>query len=318
MRRLLVLILLSSLVSTIPESKIGDFPVIGILSLPYDGKDDHSEKTEYIDPYYSQYLNAAGAAVVPISFKLTEPELRTLMGKLNGVFFTGGSVDFVYYDEETKKYELTPYAKAGKMIFDIAKEMKKNDIHFPLWGTCLGFQLLAYLAAEDPHIPKEGCDCKDYGAPLYFTEDGHEQKGMFKGFSKEQMKDFTEQSLTYGNHGYYIDYLDFLNFTSLNNFFKVLAHSPDKGNTFVHVAAMEGKDYPFFGVQFHPELKQYNEVNRTTSLESIGLTHELANFFVNEARKCPHKMTRSEKIKRSIWNTPIYQPEEGKFLYLFP
>ena len=30
----------------------------------------------------------------------------------------------------------------------IAKELNAKDIHFPLWGSCLGFGLLTYLAAN--------------------------------------------------------------------------------------------------------------------------------------------------------------------------
>jgi len=314
MRRLLVLILSLSLVSTTLENKRESFPVIGVLSLPYKGTGNYSNMTESIDPYYSQYLNAAGGVVVPISFKLSEPELRTLMGRLNGVFL-GGNLDFtdndfVYYDEKTKKHELTDYAKAGKTIFDIAKKMNDNKTYFPLWGTCLGFQLFAFLASEDPYILKKDCDCKDYYAPLYFTEDAYREEGMFGFLLKEPMN-----VSTYNNHSYYIDYLDFLNNTKLDNFFRVLAHSPDKNNSFVYVAAMEGRKYPFFGVQFHPEFKQYNDVSRITNL---GLTQKLAHFFVNKTRESKNEMRRAERIEKSIWNTPIYQPEEGTFLYLFP
>jgi gamma-glutamyl hydrolase len=315
MRRLIVLIWIMILVFGVQGNK--DIPVIGILSLPYEEKGKYSKMTERIDLYYSQYLNAAGAVAVPISFKLSEPNIRSLMSKLNGVLFTGGSLDFVYYDEKTKKHDLTPYGKAGKIIFDIAKEMNDNKVYFPLWGTCLGFQLLAFLASEDPYVPKNGCDCKNYNAPLYFTEDGYNSQ-MFAGFSKDELEEFRNEPMTYYYINWYVDYLDFLNHTKLHDFFKVLAHSPSKNGTHMFVAAMEGRKYPFFGSQFHPELKQYSTANRTAGKDCARLAQKFADFFVNEARKCPQEMTREENIKRSIWNTPIYQPEEGSFYYLFP
>lgn len=37
------------------------------------------------------------------------------------------------------------YADAGRHIFEIAKNMNDMGFYMPLWGTCLGFELLLYL-----------------------------------------------------------------------------------------------------------------------------------------------------------------------------
>lgn len=40
------------------------------------------------------------------------------------------------------------YSDAGEHIYKIAKQLNENGDYFPLWGTCLGFELLTYLSAD--------------------------------------------------------------------------------------------------------------------------------------------------------------------------
>ena len=41
------------------------------------------------------------------------------------------------------------YAKAGQKLFDMAtRAWDEGNDPYPIWGTCLGFELLALLAAE--------------------------------------------------------------------------------------------------------------------------------------------------------------------------
>ena len=48
-----------------------------------------------------------------------------------------------------KIFHISGYAKAGKKLFDMAvRSWDKGSDPYPIWGTCLGFELLALLAAE--------------------------------------------------------------------------------------------------------------------------------------------------------------------------
>lgn len=47
------------------------------------------------------------------------------------------------------------YADAGMHIYNIAKEMNEKGDYFPLWGTCLGFELLSYVDADRREHRKE-------------------------------------------------------------------------------------------------------------------------------------------------------------------
>ena len=56
----------------------------------------------------------------------------------------------------------------------------------------------------------------------------------------------------YFNHKYSIDYKKFMESDFLKEFFEVLSLSQDReGKEFV--SSVEAKEYPFYGMQFHPE-----------------------------------------------------------------
>lgn len=55
------------------------------------------------------------------------------------------------------------YGDAGKHIYDIAIEMNNQGDYFPIWGTCLGFELLTYLSA---HGNEHRAHCSSINQPL--------------------------------------------------------------------------------------------------------------------------------------------------------
>lgn len=65
------------------------------------------------------------------------------------------------------------YAVAGAHIYDIAKEINDNGTHFPLFGTCLGFELFVFLSNEKNEY-RADCSSQKQKLPLEFV------KGMFK------------------------------------------------------------------------------------------------------------------------------------------
>lgn len=58
----------------------------------------------------------------------------------NRVLFPGGNTWF---------NGTNGYAAAGRHVYDIAQHMNDNNQYMPLFGTCLGFELLLYLSAGD-------------------------------------------------------------------------------------------------------------------------------------------------------------------------
>lgn len=61
------------------------------------------------------------------------------------------------------------YAEAGLHIYEIAKRMNDNGIHFPLFGICLGFELLFYISNNNSEC-RVKCSSQRQPLPLEFTE----------------------------------------------------------------------------------------------------------------------------------------------------
>ena len=65
------------------------------------------------------------------------------------------------------------------------------------------------------------------------------------------------------------------------------------------VSSIEGKEFPFYGFQFHPEKSGYiwwNNVNADHHPNAILFEQQISNFFVQETRKNFHSFS-SEKEK---------------------
>ena len=131
-----------SLLSTLAYSTItNNRPIIGILSL--EASDEHfpisSNYTTYIASSYVDFVEMGGAQVVPIKLTDTRQEITDIVGQVNGVLFTGGAGD-MWKDKSTDLF--ANYSDIGCMIFDQVIQANDNGRYLPLWGTCLGHELL--------------------------------------------------------------------------------------------------------------------------------------------------------------------------------
>eukprot|EP00826_Nyctotherus_ovalis_P059629 TRINITY_DN8309_c0_g3_i4.p1 TRINITY_DN8309_c0_g3~~TRINITY_DN8309_c0_g3_i4.p1 ORF type:complete len:312 (+),score=90.04 TRINITY_DN8309_c0_g3_i4:194-1129(+) len=310
MRQAIMLVLL--LAFAVEAQKIvTDFPVIGILTQPL-----AKEEKEFISAQYPIYLGGSGAKIVPVSYKLPREQLLILMEKLNGLFITGGTADFAIYDDKKDEWIVTPFGKAAQEIVSIAKQINDDGRYFPIWGTCMGFQLLAFAVSGDLEVPRKGCNCKDYNAKLIFTREG-KKSSMFSAFTREEVEEFTKRGMTYNYHEFFVDITDFARHRTLRDFFRIISYSMDKDGKRMFISAMEGKKYPFYGTQFHPELNQYSMGKRLPGPENVKLAQRFGNFFVNETRKSKSGMETDEVLEKTIWNTPITKLGEANFVYVF-
>ena len=120
------------------DFNINTQPVIGILSqpLPSSLRDDprFAGKTTYLMQAYVDFMEAAGARVIPIASDEADSVTADKLAQVNGVLFPGGGGD---------------YMAKGDYIYK--QLIAENDAgHFyPLWGTCLGHENLAKLAATN-------------------------------------------------------------------------------------------------------------------------------------------------------------------------
>jgi len=127
----ILLLLLSTIVASF--SSLNDRPVIGVLSTP-----DDSKSTFYIAASYVKWLESAGARAIAIPFYASDDLIESIFYQVNGILFPGGA-DYKDMPDSARK------------IWKLAKTANDSGNHFPLWGTCLGFEFMVMLAAsEDP------------------------------------------------------------------------------------------------------------------------------------------------------------------------
>lgn len=61
------------------------------------------------------------------------------------------------------------YSGAGTQIYHIAKGMNDRGVYFPLFGTCLGFELLVFISNQNKEILTD-CSSNKQTLPLNFAK----------------------------------------------------------------------------------------------------------------------------------------------------
>lgn len=85
----------------------------------------------------------SGAQVVPIFAYGSQSIIAQQLTKINGVLFPGGGVEF----DITKTW-----TSNANFILQYAIQQNDQGKVFPVWGTCLGLQLLSYLTADYKNV----------------------------------------------------------------------------------------------------------------------------------------------------------------------
>jgi len=115
-----------------------DRPIIGVLTHPpiapliADG---------FIVASYVKWIEAGGARVTVIPVNASSTEIERLFNSVNGILFTGGATEPIIDDTE--------YYRTAKMIYQLTIDANNNGDYFPLWGTCLGLELLSILSSNN-------------------------------------------------------------------------------------------------------------------------------------------------------------------------
>ncbi|KAG9354870.1 hypothetical protein JZ751_001583 [Albula glossodonta] len=212
------------------DTPVNDRPIIGVLTQEVVDEDMLRFGKTYIPASYVKYLESGGCRVMPIRLKQTLVEYENIFKTINGMMFIGGAADL----------QTSDYARAAKAFFRLAVEANDAGDYFPIWGTCMGFQLLTVLVAGQNLLTNTTAE--NLALPLNFTN---------------------------------------------------------------------GRKYPFYGVQWHPEVNRFQwnpNLNFPHSKNAVRVSSLLAEFFVNEARKNMHQFSGPEEEAAAlIYNyTPVY------------
>ncbi|KAL2720761.1 gamma-glutamyl hydrolase-like isoform X2 [Vespula squamosa] len=197
--------------------------------------------------------------------------------------------------------------------------MNKNGDYFPILGICLGFELLTYVAANNVEH-RILCSSQSQALPLNFSSNFKESR-LFKKAPSNIINILEKQNVTVNFHNYCITKKALVR-VKLNDTFRIISRNVDKNNV-EFISSLEHVNFPFYGLQFHPEKNIYEWIknkNIPHFFDAIKVSQYFANFFVHEARKNEHQFKNvTENI---IYNyLPSYTGINGSAyeqVYLFP
>jgi gamma-glutamyl hydrolase len=258
---------------------------VGIITIP------HMKKTKYgashIMKPYVDWFEERGVRVVPIPYETDKHEFY--FNNVNGILIPGGETTFIVKNPTF----INTIARFFELSF-------KKDEYFPIWGTCFGYEMLLFIIGGFSRL-------KTYPAqgyyPLHITPEGHVSR-LFTSFSLRYLHYLENEKSCSNNHDYGISPADFMINTKLRNFYNIIATSiDDRGKEYV--AAIEGKKYPVYGVQWHPERQK--------------TTGPFVDFFISELKKNKHKTNKYIPYLRSSMKPHkcIQYPEHRELLCYF-
>jgi len=229
---------------------------------------------------YVKWVEAAGARVAVIPYDAPRSQIDELLSSVSAVLFTGGEL---VLDLDT------PYMQQANYIFQTVKARDQSNpaTRLILWGTCMGFQTLNILAAQDPAVlSRNAFDSENIAWPLDLTAAGRSSSRMFADASAAVMTTLTTLNSTMNFHHDGIDTSVFQGNEKLNKFYRLISTNVDrKGRGFV--STIEAFEAPIYGTQWHPERPQFEWILNE------GLPHDpatveanvwTAQFFISQAR----------------------------------
>jgi gamma-glutamyl hydrolase len=158
---------------------------------------------------------------------------------------------------------------------------KINGLYFPSGGAFAGTQQEYYNC-----LLQRFDSFNNLLSTLDFTEEGLRSR-MMRNATKAEIKKLSTKECTLNNHKMGLTPTKFKRHKNIDKFYKIVSTSVDrKGRDYV--STIEGRFYPFYGVQWHPE--------RSAAMDYF------AKFFVNELKK---NRTKNKRHTRKIYTKEI-------------
>ncbi|XP_072044592.1 gamma-glutamyl hydrolase-like isoform X2 [Amphiura filiformis] len=270
-------------------------PIIGVMTQAVTSSSLMKYGNSYLPENYVNYLQSAGARVVPVLINQTDDYYNMLYQSINGLLFPGGA---------SPNLLESGLGKAGMFFYQKSiKGYDQSSDYFPLWGTCEGFQLLSMLTAQKDLLTNT--DTEDKVFPLTLAKD-YKDSRLFgsSAMGDDILHILTTKNITYNAHNWALTTKNYSANTDLKKFYRIISTNiDDHGIEFI--STMEAFKYPIYGIQWHPEksLFQWTDGHIPHDDDAVRVAQYMANFFVGEARKSTHKFkSEDQEAQHLIYN----------------
>jgi len=235
--------------------------MIGIITAP--NEKHHLECGQsYLKIAYIHWIEMSDEKAIIIPYDISQKELSDILQRTHGIVWVGGGI------ENTTPHTSKQNNKLLDTLFycyQYAIHENNNGNYYPIWGTCLGFDILLMFANQKPSLKESLISFPLHGVyPTTFTTNKTRLK---KWFSANMLQKMKKQPCVFHNHKYG------------NVTVPPTVDIVSKHDDFINM--IEFKDYPFYGVQFHPE-QPHTEF-------SIEVSRQFSLFFKNECAKNKNK-----------------------------
>ena len=278
-------------------------PIFGILSLPEPIDDNTTFINESIDGAYINWLESAGAEVLPLHIWYSQSELKDILDHINGVLLQG-SFRLLNF---SSKWEIN-----ARYIFNYTIEN-----HLPLYGICFGFRLLnIFMSKNDSCMIR----MRNHGnRKIELIEKNAKYSTLFSLFKEKDFKSIEENESTVFIHRFGITPEMFYNEKNLIDNYTLTSFGYDlDGVKFID--SIENNELNIYGTQFHPEktpflrMKKYKRNHEDDSLRRSQL---LAMKVVDYGRNySPKKKIDNLDLFREKYHV-IFTFQKNKFNYKY-
>ncbi len=248
---------------------------------------------------YVNWIGQAGARVLPVRLRQPAEYYQEVFDLTNGLVLPGGNQGIDPDDI---------YTEEGAILYKLAKEANDRGDYYPIWGTCLGFEELAVLETGNGKVISQNVVATNLSLPLRLSP-GAESSRLFGGMPTDVVQALQSQSITFNSHGHGLLVSEFESNPALHRFFEMLSSNQAPAGM-VFVSSMEARNYPFYGVQWHPEKNNWEWSQNSAysniphSEMAIRTSVATADFLVGEARKSSHTFPESER-GRLVYSAPL-------------
>ena len=160
--------------------KCHDTPIIGVLTqellLEHKDENDRLSNQSFIAASYVRFVQISGARVMPVEIKKDPQYYENVIKYTNGLLLPGGWAPLG--DSE--------YTRAAYLMLDAAMKANQEGDYYPVWGVCLGCEVMAdYFANKTVIVTK--CGSMDATMPLKFVVTNY-RNTMFEHASRDLMR----------------------------------------------------------------------------------------------------------------------------------